>query len=270
MRDYTIRSNLPIEEIKRLNIIHDTYKKQRQNINYDFNKYLINKYCRFSNQDNFWNLFHKLDGIVDLSDPDTSMPNSLHALQTAEAIRATGKYPEWFVLTGLIHDMGKILYLKGCPEDGTSIDTQWSIVGDTFITGCNIPDDIILSEYNNLNKDHNKNNYYYDNIGLSNCEVSFGHDEFMYRLLEANGHKLPIEADYIIRYHSLYAWHSGTSYDYLENNVDKEMKKIVQEFNKFDLYTKNDNNILEWTDELKDYYTRLVTKYISPDLEIIF
>ena len=269
-KNYDIRSNLSFNEIQKLNIIHNTYKTQREKINYNFNNYLLNKYCKFSNQDNFWNLFNKLDGIVDLSDPDTSMPNSLHALQTAEAMRRDNR-PDWMCLTGLIHDMGKILYIKGCDEDGTSINTQWAIVGDTFITGCKIPNNIVLSEYNNFNEDHKNNlNIYSNNCGLDNCSVSFGHDEYMYRLLRANCNTLPLEAEYMVRYHSLYTWHSTNSYDYLENDLDREIKSWVQEFNKYDLYTKDDNNIISWTDELREYYENLVKKYISYDLEIIY
>ena len=52
---------------------------------------------------------------------------------------------------------------------------------------------------------------------------------------------MPIEAEYIIRYHSLYLYHSSDSYDYLLNDKDKKMKKIVKEFNQYDLYSKNDN-----------------------------
>ena len=270
MRNYDIRSNLSLQEIKKLTIIHNTYKTQRTKINYDFNKYLIDKYCVFNKQDNFWNLFNKLDGIVDLSDPDTSMPNSLHALQTAEAIRKDNR-PEWMVLTGLIHDMGKIIYTMGCSEDGTSIDTQWSIVGDTFITGTKLPNDLILPEYNEYNLDHNNNiNKYVNNCGLDECSVSFGHDEYLYRLLKYNNHKLPLEAEYMVRYHSLYAWHSGTSYDYLENDLDKEIKSWVKDFNKYDLYTKDDDNQVEWTEDLREYYTDLVRKYISCDLLIYY
>lgn len=267
-RNYAITKNLDEKQKKKLNIIHETYKAQRTNIDYKFNLNLIDKYCKFNCKTHFWTLFAGLDGIVDLSDPDTSMPNSLHALQTAEAIRKDGTYPDWFVLCGLIHDLGKILYLSGSDEDGTSKNTQWAIVGDTFITGCPIPDSIVLPEYNILNKDHqNKINVYKPNCGLDNCSVSFGHDEYMYRLLKANSHKMPIEAEYIIRYHSLYAWHSGTAYDYLQNEDDELMKNVVQEFNKFDLYTKDDNNI-KWTFQLREYYTSLVKKYISADLMI--
>jgi len=268
-RNYIITPNLDEKNKEKLRKIHETYKLQRSNINYDFNLYLIDKYCKFNCKTSFWTLFAGMDGIVDLSDPDTSLPNSLHALQTAEAIRKDGTYPDWFVLCGLIHDFGKILYLSGLDEDGTSKNTQWSIVGDTFITGCELPNSIILPEYNVLNKDHlNKINLYKPKCGLDKCSVSFGHDEYMYRLLKANSHKMPIEAEYIIRYHSLYAWHSGTDYDYLQTEDDELMRNIVLEFNKFDLYTKDDSNQIKWTFQLREYYTGLVKKYISPDLMI--
>ena len=81
---------------------------------------------------------------------------------------------------------------------------------------------------------------------------------------------LPLEALYIIRYHSLYAWHSGNSYDYLMDPTDMFMKPIVKEFSKYDLYTKNDNAVIKLNFELKEYYTNLVKKYISSDLMISF
>lgn len=50
----------------------------------------------------------KLNDLVDESDPDTNLPNIIHAFQTAESVRE--KYPDlgWFHLTGLIHDLGKV------------------------------------------------------------------------------------------------------------------------------------------------------------------
>jgi inositol oxygenase len=44
---------------------------------------------------------------VDRSDPDLSLPNVDHLLQTAERARALGE-PDWMVLTCLIHDIGKV------------------------------------------------------------------------------------------------------------------------------------------------------------------
>jgi inositol oxygenase len=270
-RNYTIDDNLHPAAKRKLEVIHKTYKAQRANIDWAFNHYLIEKYCKFENRSSFWSLFSRLDKITDLSDPDTSFPNSIHALQTAEAIRydTTRQWPEWMPLVGLIHDMGKILHMEGNDEDGTSIKTQWAIVGDTFITGCALPDSLVLSEYNSINNDHNNCVMKYKpGCGLDNVSVSFGHDEYMYRLLVANGHKMPREAEYIVRYHSLYAWHSSDAYNFLENSEDRKMKKIVQDFNKFDLYTKNDALPLAWNHELKEYYSELVKKYISSSMII--
>ena len=95
----------------------------------------------------------------------------------------------------------------------------------------------------------------------------------MYRLLEANKTEdkyLPLEAMYIIRYHSLYAWHSSNSYDYLMDSTDTLMKPIVKEFSSYDLYTKDDNNIIKWDYIMKEYYTKLIKKYISNDMMILF
>jgi len=249
-------------------IIYETYKQQRSNINFLFNEYLIDKYCTFNLKADFWDLFGKLNVITDLSDPDTSKPNILHALQTAEAIRKKG-LPDWFQLTGLIHDFGKILYLKGEDKDGTSLNTQWALVGDTFITGYALPDSMVYPTLNVLNMDHkNGINLYIQNCGLDECSISFGHDEYMYRLLKANKSTLPEEAMYMIKYHSLYTWHRENEYTELESDKDKKYKKYVQEFNQFDLYTKDDEFNIELTDELKIYYTELVKKYIAKDLII--
>lgn len=52
----------------------------------------------------------KLNNLVDESDPDTSLPNIVHAFQTAESIRKEHPELDWFHLTGLIHDLGKVRY----------------------------------------------------------------------------------------------------------------------------------------------------------------
>lgn len=50
----------------------------------------------------------KLNDLIDESDPDTSLPNIIHAFQTAESIRKKHPDLDWFHLTGLIHDLGKV------------------------------------------------------------------------------------------------------------------------------------------------------------------
>ena len=50
----------------------------------------------------------RLNDLVDESDPDCDVPNIVHAFQTAERIRQDHPDHDWFHLTGLIHDMGKV------------------------------------------------------------------------------------------------------------------------------------------------------------------
>lgn len=251
-RDYKNAS----KEVKNL------YKNQRHNQSINFSKYCIKKYCQFERESTFWDLLD-MANIKDVSDPDISLENFYHFYQTAEGIRKDG-HPEWLQLVGLIHDLGKIVYKKGCRKDGTSIDTMWAIVGDTFLTGHKIPDSVILPEYNILNSDHIKyktSEYgcYKNKIGLNNVVCSFGHDEYLYRLLKYNNIKLPEEAYYMIRFHSLYLWHEQNEYSHLENDLDTKMKPWVKLFNKYDLYTKVDKkpDIVE----LKKYYSKIVDKY---------
>ena len=108
------------------------------------------------------------------------LPNIQHLFQSAEAARKDN-LPEWLQLTCLIHDLGKIMYLFGNHETGTSMEQQWAIVGDTFVLGCRIPDTMVFPEFNKLNIDHNKYNelgVYHKHCGLDECKVSWGHDEF--------------------------------------------------------------------------------------------
>src|SRR5262249_50724478 len=74
---------------------------------------------------------------ADDSDPDISLSQREHLLQTAETIRADG-HEDWFVLTGLIHGLGKVLCLFG--------ELQWAAVGDTFPVGCAFSERIIYPE----------------------------------------------------------------------------------------------------------------------------
>jgi inositol oxygenase len=246
----------------------ECYRDQRKNQSLNFVKYALKKYCVFDKKTTFWDLFDKLSDFKDLSDPDINLSNHHHLFQTAEGIRSDG-FPDWMQLVGLMHDLGKVLYLKGCYEDGTSMNTQWGIVGDTFITGCRIPDTIVFNEFNILNADmehHEKKTklgVYKKNIGLENVYCSFGHDEYLYRLLKFNNIRLPEEAYYMIRYHSLYLWHKENEYKYFENEKDKKMKGWVKLFNQYDLYTKQD--IPTDLQSLRKFYSPIVNKYFPKE-----
>lgn len=54
------------------------------------------------------NALIRLNDLVDESDPDTDLPNIVHAFQTAERIRQDHPEDDWFHLIGLIHDLGKV------------------------------------------------------------------------------------------------------------------------------------------------------------------
>lgn len=196
-----------------------------------------------------------LETYVDVSDPDMDLPNTVHMFQTANAIRADG-HPDWMQVVGLIHDMGKCIYLRGRDEDGTTVAYQWSIVGDTFVVGDPLPDTLIYPEFNCLNPDHDAA-IYQDGCGLDNVLVAYGHDEYLYQCIIASKHSIPEQGLAMIRYHSLYPWHDRGEYTHLENDHDREMKPWVQLFNKYDLYTKENK---ECEQDLA-YYTELVSRY---------
>ena len=87
------------------------------------------------------------------------------------------------------------MYLKGNDEDGTGLNEQWGIAGDTFVVGCKIPNECVYPDFNNLNQDMNNYRYnqkygiYQPNCGLDRCYISWGHDEYLYRVLKHNKDK---------------------------------------------------------------------------------
>ncbi|XP_062316655.1 inositol oxygenase-like [Osmerus eperlanus] len=199
-----------------------------------------------------------LDQLVDESDPDVDFPNSFHAFQTAEGIRKEHPDKDWFQLVGLIHDIGKIMALWGEP--------QWAVVGDTFPVGCRFQNGIVFRDKTFLdNPDEENHAYntecgiYNSNCGLDNVLMSWGHDEYLYRVMKFNKCTIPEEGLYMIRFHSFYPWHSHGDYMHLCNDKDQRMLPWVREFNKFDLYTKSTE--LPDVENLKPYYQSLINKY---------
>lgn len=247
--------------------VKNHYKKQRQNQTLQYVKHMHQKYHHFHKHISIEKCFQLLDDFIDVSDPDITLPNLHHLLQTAEAIRKDG-HPEWLQVTGLIHDLGKLIYIKGSNKDGTSIQEQWGIVGDTYVVGCPLPKNIVYPEFNGLNPDHyyTELGIYEKNCGLDACYIAYGHDEFMYQVLKYNRTELPEEALYIVRYHSLYPWHKYGEYQDLMNEKDKKFLPWVKLFNKYDLYSKENSYVN--VEDLMDYYIPLVKKYIGTYLII--
>lgn len=221
-----------------------------------------------------WEALEIMSTIIDTSDPDITLPNLEHLYQTAEGLREEGA-PRWMVLAGLIHDLGKVMFFWDSEEDGTSVGTQWSVTGDTFITGCAFPEGAacVFPEFNQLNRDYTdtryntKNGIYNAGCGLQSTYCSWGHDEYLYRVLTEKGnaekHKLPAEALYIVRFHSCYPWHSHGAYQHLENDWDVYMKPLVKSFQKHDLYTKKDEPMDMKT--VESFYKELVHEYFGEE-----
>lgn len=240
--------------------VREFYKLNHTYQTYDFVMQKRAEYLKFDKKEMpIWDAYTFLNQLVDDSDPDTDLDQLQHLLQTSEAIRADG-HPDWMVLTGLLHDMGKVLCLFGEP--------QWAVVGDTFPVGCAYSDKIVYSEYFKLNPDYTDERYntkygvYSPNCGLRNVNMSWGHDEYVYHMVKDF---LPEPGLYMLRYHSFYSQHRENAYDHLLDAHDHEMFKWVNLFNPYDLYSKSPVPP-NWA-ELRPYYEELVKKYLPPTLK---
>lgn len=227
----------------------------------EFVKERMNYWCKFDKVElDVMGALDKLNVLVDESDPDVDVPNAVHAFQTAEKIREVYPDEDWFHLVGLIHDLGKVMALYGEP--------QWAVVGDTFPVGCAYAPSIAYRKTSfELNPDATHPIYsktcgmYTENCGLDNVMMSWGHDEYMYRVLKNHpGCTLPEVGLNMIRFHSFYPWHLDGDYMHLCDNKDLEMLAWIRIFNKFDLYTKSDST--PDIPALIPYYQSLCDKYI--------
>jgi inositol oxygenase len=249
-RNYDNPAHATVRDFYRLNHRHQTY---------DFVQGKKQEFLRLDRQQmSVLEALDFLDTLVDDSDPDISLSQSEHLLQTAEAIRADG-HEDWFVLTGLIHDLGKVLCLFGEP--------QWAVVGDTFPVGCAFSDRIVYPEFFADNPDTNDPKFqtpcgvYSEGCGLRNVDLSWGHDEYLSHVVKDH---IPEPALYMIRYHSFYAWHREGEYGRLLDEHDRRMLSWVQKFNPYDLYSKSPVRP-DW-DHLRPYYTAVIDKYLPGKL----
>ena len=203
-----------------------------------------------------WEAMEYLNTLVDESDPDTDLSQIEHLMQCSEAIRADG-HPRWMIVTGLIHDLGKILCLYGEP--------QWAVVGDTFPVGCRYSDKIVFPEFFAENPDSRCAEYqtptgiYADHCGLDNVHLSWGHDEYLYQIVRDY---LPAEGLAMIRYHSFYPGHREGEYSDLMNDQDHRMMEWVRTFNPYDLYSKGHDR--PDVEGLKPYYQSLIAEFFPP------
>jgi inositol oxygenase len=252
-RNYDDRARDSVREFYRLHHQHQTYEfvlaKKKAYLALDHRQMTVLEAMEY------------LNTLVDDSDPDIDLSQREHLLQTSEAIRADG-HEDWFVLTGLIHDLGKILCLFGEP--------QWAVVGDSYPVGCAFSPRIVYPEYLDSNPDRldprlsSPLGVYDAGCGLANVHLSWGHDEYLYHVVTQAGCLLPEPALYMIRYHSFYPWHREEEYGQLLDDRDRELLPWVRKFNPYDLYSKSPQRP-NWS-ELEPYYTALIDKYLPGKL----
>ncbi|KAE8741136.1 hypothetical protein FOCC_FOCC013394 [Frankliniella occidentalis] len=260
-RDYTVD---PTDRIKER--VRKLYHEMHTSMTVDFVKERRASWLKFDKfKATMLEAVAKMSGFLDESDPDVDVPNIMHGFQTAEGIRKEHPDKGWFQLAGLIHDVGKILHLYGEP--------QWATTGDTFPVGCDWGPSVVYREtsfVDNPDAKHpvysTKFGMYKPGCGLENVLMSWGHDEYMYQVLKHNKTTLPDEALYMIRFHSFYPWHSSGDYMHLCNDKDLKMLPWVLEFNKYDLYTKTDDDLPD-VEALTPYYQKLIDQYIPGVLE---
>ena len=243
----------------RAKTVREFYKLNHQYQSFEFVSKKEDRFLKFNERKmSIWDAVEFLNTLVDDSDPDIELDQLQHLLQTSEAIRSDG-HPDWFILTGFLHDVGKVLCLFGEP--------QWAVVGDTFPVGCSFSKSIVHSEYFSLNPDSSNPNYntkygiYKENCGLDYVKMSWGHDEYLYQIVKDY---LPQESLYMIRYHSFYSQHKENAYNHLLNELDIKMFEWVKKFNKYDLYSKAP--IPPDSKALRPYYEDLVSKYLPNTL----
>lgn len=239
--------------------VREFYRKNHANQTVDFVRQKKAEYLTLNRERmTVWQMMDYLNDIVDESDPDTTFTQTDHALQTAEAARHANQ-PRWMVATGLVHDLGKVLCKFGEP--------QWAVVGDTNPVGCRFSPKIVHSEFFELNPDSThpifstETGMYEPGCGLQNIEMSWGHDEYLFHVIKD---RLPVEAQYMIRYHSFYSWHREGEYDWMCNEQDRAMLKWVRAFNRYDLYSKGDER--PNLDELRPYYEELTKEFFPEPL----
>ncbi len=249
-RNYEQTARSTVREFYRLNHTHQTL---------DFVLTKKNEYLALNRaQMSVWEAMEFLNSLVDDSDPDTDYTQIEHLLQTSEQVRRDG-HPRWFILTGLLHDLGKILCLWGEP--------QWAVVGDTFPVGCRPDDRIVFHEFFAQNPDSHIPQYqaplgiYQQGCGIGNLHLSWGHDEYIYNVVKDY---LPDQALAMLRFHSFYPWHKEGAYAQFMAPSDAGLLEAVRAFNPYDLYTKSHER--PDVAALRPYYEDLISEFLPATL----
>lgn len=185
--------------------IKDLHWKQTKEDVFSLNEKWSNKHV-FSNIA-MWDIFMNLGLVIDPSDTEMYCVSQItHSLQVVEAMEANGVTDKYILVAGLIHDVGKTLWLAG--EEPCNVFCDNGIIGDPI-----------------------------EGSGWDNCCVNWNHDEFAYMRLKDH---LPYHISWILRYHSM----NPHKYSKYMNSKDIELaNKYLKDFQKFDKNFKRMNHI---------------------------
>uniref|UniRef100_A0A914EE98 Inositol oxygenase n=1 Tax=Acrobeloides nanus TaxID=290746 RepID=A0A914EE98_9BILA len=247
--------------------VKNFYYQQHRHQTVDFVKEMKEKWLKFNHAEMpILEALDLLQQLFDESDPDLEdTPNIVHAYQTAERMRELFPDRPWLHLTGLIHDLGKVMAVWG--------EVQYAVVGDTYPVGC-LPSETIVYGLESFKgnpdlenpKYNTKLGMYEEHCGIDKLLMSWSHDEYLYQVLINHPTcKLPEEALYAIRFHSFYPYTKSGAYRYFESEKDKEMYKWIMELNGSDLYSKSDEP--PKIEELKPYYQKLIDEYVPGNVK---
>uniref|UniRef100_A0A7S3U4U1 Inositol oxygenase n=1 Tax=Strombidinopsis acuminata TaxID=141414 RepID=A0A7S3U4U1_9SPIT len=180
-----------------------------------------------------------------------AVAQSMYAGKTLATLYPHVEDWSWLPLTALMHDLGKV-----CMHETFGALPQWSIVGDTFVVGCDFdPANVFAGrDFYSQNPDskvqglQGKLGMYSSQCGFDNVLLSFGHNEYLATVLEGHAQDvaesterpprtLPREAVYLIRYQSFQPWHSppqgqARGYAHLASEEDWRMLPLLKALHK--------------------------------------
>jgi len=249
--------------------VSNHYKAMRKNQSLDVARSLRHFYGTPIKKISIWAAFGLLNAFRDVSDPDLSLPNLHHLYQSALYARDHG-FPKWMVITALIHDLGKIIYVRGQDNFGTTMTNQWAITGDTWVLGCALPPSLVFPEYNVYSPHFDASGYgiYKPHCGIRTLEFTYSHDVYLADLLRhplnAPLHRLPPTAIDIIYLHSFYPFFDQDAYTHFMAPGDEDLKTLLQYFNQCDLYSKT-NEVKVTLALLKETFGDLVKEYFPSE-----
>lgn len=174
-----------------------------------------------------WDIFTQLGRVIDPTDRQLYCVSQLvHTYQVYQAMKADGVKDEVYLVTGLVHDLGKLLILAG--------ERPEFVACDNGVIEGPAPE-----------------------CGLHNCVLHWNHDDFGYDRLK---HLLPDDMAWLVKYHSI----NGEQARPFMCKKDRALAdRLLADFKKYDKLTKSVFDLPKVDD---DEVRRLLEKHVGPKI----